>query len=132
MVLPLGVCDTTYALSVKLISLCVYHTNVPGYHNRLCNPVTDSQFAFFIAIVEILPNHSRQCFFLSFELTAVKSCSSFWNSSIHTSILTIDSYKIPVHRASSSLYTEVTTEQQQLTIDLTFIYPERSLNGFVL
>ena len=29
-----------YALSVKLISFCVYHTNVSGYHNRLCNPVT--------------------------------------------------------------------------------------------
>ena len=29
-----------YALSVTLISFCVYHTNVPGYHNRLCNPVT--------------------------------------------------------------------------------------------
>ena len=29
-----------YALSVILISLCVYHTNVPGYPNHLCNPVT--------------------------------------------------------------------------------------------
>uniref|UniRef100_M4C6D1 Uncharacterized protein n=1 Tax=Hyaloperonospora arabidopsidis (strain Emoy2) TaxID=559515 RepID=M4C6D1_HYAAE len=29
-----------YALSVILISFCVYHTNVPGYHNHLCNPVT--------------------------------------------------------------------------------------------
>ena len=29
-----------YALSVTLISFCEYHTNVPGYHNRLCKPVT--------------------------------------------------------------------------------------------
>ena len=29
-----------YALPVKLISLCVYHTSVPGYDNCLCNPVT--------------------------------------------------------------------------------------------
>ena len=29
-----------YALSVILISFCVYHTTVPGYHNHLCNPVT--------------------------------------------------------------------------------------------
>ena len=28
------------ALSVILISFCVYHTSVYGYHNYLCNPVT--------------------------------------------------------------------------------------------
>ena len=31
-----------YALSVILISFCVFHTNVPGYHNHLCNLVTFS------------------------------------------------------------------------------------------
>ena len=34
-----------YALSVKLISFCVYHTNVLGYHNHLCNPVTHRKSA---------------------------------------------------------------------------------------
>ena len=29
-----------YALSVILISFCVYLTSVPGYHNHLCNSVT--------------------------------------------------------------------------------------------
>ena len=35
-----------YALSMILISFCVYHTNVPGYHNHLCTPVSceHSQF----------------------------------------------------------------------------------------
>ena len=32
-----------YALSVILISFCVYHTNVPGYHNHLCNPFTNTK-----------------------------------------------------------------------------------------
>ena len=29
----------TYALSVILITFCVYHTNVPGYQHHLCTPV---------------------------------------------------------------------------------------------
>ena len=31
-----------YSLSVTLISFCVYHTSLPGYHNRLCNLVTNA------------------------------------------------------------------------------------------
>ena len=27
-------------ISVSLISLCVYHTSISGYDDRLCNPVT--------------------------------------------------------------------------------------------
>ena len=38
-VLPLSVCDIIVRLSVNMISLCVYHTSVLGYHNRLCNPL---------------------------------------------------------------------------------------------
>ena len=34
-----------YVLSVILISFFVYHTNVPGYHNHLYNPVTSTSKA---------------------------------------------------------------------------------------
>ena len=44
----------TYALSVKLISLCVYHTNVPGYHNRFCNPGLPSPTKHSIPRIDIL------------------------------------------------------------------------------
>ena len=60
-----------YASSVILISFCVYHTNVPGYHNHLCNPVTPSPtkqsvpwidiFNFLIEIVRRKQITSRLC-----------------------------------------------------------------------
>ena len=43
-----------YALSVKLISLFVNHTNVPGYHNRLCDPVTSGQRSCYMIAVFLL------------------------------------------------------------------------------
>ena len=42
------------AISVKLISFCVYHTNVPGYHHRLCNPVTPFSTKQSIRRIDIL------------------------------------------------------------------------------
>ena len=43
-----------YALSVILISFCVYYTNVPGYHNHLCNIVTPSSMKHSIPRIDIL------------------------------------------------------------------------------
>ena len=43
-----------YALSVRLISFCVYHTNVPSYHNHLCNPVKPSPTKQSIPRIDIL------------------------------------------------------------------------------
>ena len=43
-----------YALSVILIFFYVYHTDVPGYDNRLCNPVTPSPTKQSIPRIDIL------------------------------------------------------------------------------
>ena len=43
-----------YALSVMLISFCVYHTNVTGYHSHLCNPVIPSPTEQSIPRIDIL------------------------------------------------------------------------------
>ena len=49
-----------YALSVILIAFCVYHTNVPGYHNHLCNPVTVLAYAANVGDADDAPTTYQQ------------------------------------------------------------------------
>ena len=72
-----------YVVSVIPISFCVCHTNVPGYRNRLCNPVASSFTKQSILRIEIFHlshwDSSERADNLSFVFTT--PCASMAKSS---------------------------------------------------